>query len=405
MALVECVIDRMISSSSVPASPLLRNLDAVLADIYVRHIALKKEDCHNYYEVFTQIFYKIHKAMKEVDPYFDKYSSEVKFAGSHFDRLRINKPDEYDMVIVVDVPFNFIQIEPKHPGYVQLRNDTSRGIPRQYTSDSIEAKTAYKWLDSKNYILRSEYAKWIQSVITRAINHVAIPATSQNVDRKNTYNVGVTESGPAITLTIENDRGFKLDVDLVLALRFSESQWPVEGYRSIPAGCGVGHWMVAPKRNRHGNDIHDENRSWRISLQEQERKLIYDRQNLRLTVKLLKKLRDSKNMSHLASYYIKTLFLWEVTENKESGFWIRNNLATLFKHMLQKLYTALHAHRINYFWNSKYNLIGDLNSNVVESYANIVGNLLQSLNTSQGHVSAAKYLLTDAEFASYRRFF
>ncbi|XP_013175784.1 PREDICTED: uncharacterized protein LOC106123916 [Papilio xuthus] len=120
MALVECVIDRMISSSSVPASPLLRNLDAVLADIYVRHIALKKEDCHNYYEVFTQIFYKIHKAMKEVDPYFDKYSSEVKFAGSHFDRLRINKPDEYDMVIVVDVPFNFIQIEPKHPGRLAL---------------------------------------------------------------------------------------------------------------------------------------------------------------------------------------------------------------------------------------------------------------------------------------------
>lgn len=119
----------------------------------------------------------------------------------------------------------------------------------------------------------------------------------------------------------------------------------------------------------------------------------------------LKKLRDSKNMSHLASYYIKTLFLWEVSENNNKDFWMRNDLATLFKYMLQKLHTALRAQRINYFWNSRYNLIGSLNSSIVESYANIVANLLHAVNTSQGHVSAAKYLLTDAEFASYRRFF
>lgn len=68
---------RMVSKASVPAAPVLRDLNAVLADIYVRHIALKKEDCHNYYEVFTNIFYRIHQAMKEVDTYYAKYSSEV----------------------------------------------------------------------------------------------------------------------------------------------------------------------------------------------------------------------------------------------------------------------------------------------------------------------------------------
>ncbi|XP_014364974.2 cyclic GMP-AMP synthase isoform X1 [Papilio machaon] len=403
MAFVECVLDRMVSTSAVPVKPVLRDLNDVLADVYVRHIALRKEDCRYYYEIFTQIFYRIHNAMKEVDPYYAKYSSEVKFAGSHFDRLRINKPDEYDMVIVVHVPFNFIQIEPKHPGYVQLRVDTRPGSPRQYTPDSVEVKTAYKWLDSKNYILRSEYANWIKSIIIRAIDRLSRQV--QNANKENMYTVRYTETGPALTLIIENDTGFKLDVDLVLALQFSESRWPVEGYNSIPAGCSVGHWMVAPKPNRHGYDIHDENRSWRISLQEQERKLIHDSHNLRLTVKLLKKLRDSKNMSHLASYYIKTLFLWEVTENTDADFWMRNDLATLFKHMLQKLHSALRVHRINYFWNSRYNLIGNLNPNVVESYANIVGNLLQSLNTSESHLSVAKYLLTKAEFESYRRFF
>ncbi|XP_014364976.2 cyclic GMP-AMP synthase isoform X2 [Papilio machaon] len=370
MAFVECVLDRMVSTSAVPVKPVLRDLNDVLADVYVRHIALRKEDCRYYYEIFTQIFYRIHNAMKEVDPYYAKYSSEI---------------------------------EPKHPGYVQLRVDTRPGSPRQYTPDSVEVKTAYKWLDSKNYILRSEYANWIKSIIIRAIDRLSRQV--QNANKENMYTVRYTETGPALTLIIENDTGFKLDVDLVLALQFSESRWPVEGYNSIPAGCSVGHWMVAPKPNRHGYDIHDENRSWRISLQEQERKLIHDSHNLRLTVKLLKKLRDSKNMSHLASYYIKTLFLWEVTENTDADFWMRNDLATLFKHMLQKLHSALRVHRINYFWNSRYNLIGNLNPNVVESYANIVGNLLQSLNTSESHLSVAKYLLTKAEFESYRRFF
>lgn len=66
-----------IAQSSVPEEPLLNNLNALLDDIYVRYIALKQEDCELYYGVFCDIFRQLTQKMKEVDPYYRKYSSRV----------------------------------------------------------------------------------------------------------------------------------------------------------------------------------------------------------------------------------------------------------------------------------------------------------------------------------------
>ncbi|CAK1602569.1 unnamed protein product [Parnassius mnemosyne] len=407
----------MISTSSVPTAPILRNLNAVLADIYCRYIALKKEDCALHYGVFTEVFLKLHDTMKKVDSYYGRYSSAVKFAGSHFDGLRINKPDEYDMDIVIRVPVSInhnswtpgasdITIEPKHPGFVQLRAGVQyQRIPFRDGEDCVINRTAYEWLDAKNYILRSKFTNWFKSVVTKALNQLprycGLPSMCVN---GTVHTIRTTESGPAFTLVIEGPRGFRLDVDLVPALKFPESRWPVEGYRSIPPGCSVDYWMVVPKPNKNGHDCYDESRSWRIALHEQERKLMHNSYNMHLTIKLLKKLRDSRGMNKIASYYIKTLFLWEIVELNDPSFWKRNDLATLLKHMLNKFHIALIEGKISYFWNRRCNLIGHLSRQLLDKYSDIVGSLLRALDDRQGHVTAAKYLLSDVEYASYHRF-
>ncbi|CAH2050952.1 unnamed protein product, partial [Iphiclides podalirius] len=410
------IVDRMISKSSVPARPTLSNLNAVLADVYVRHVALKQEDCQLYYKVYTQVFYRLHELMKQVDPYYERYSSAIKFAGSHYDRLRINKPDEYDLVIGINVPVNMkegiggasdIAIEPTHPGYVQLR----AGVQYQKLlvrdgADCVVNRTAHHWLDERNYITRSKFADWFKGVVNKALARLSPNESNRPcIEIAGVlYQIRTTEGGPALTLVIEDTREFKLDVDLVPALIFPDSRWPVAGYRAIPPACHVGTWILVPKPNKHGYTVHDERRSWRIGLQEQERKLIHNSYNLRLTNKLLKKLRDSRGMTKIASYYIKTLFLWE-REGSDERFWCRNDLTTLFKHMLRKFHNALVEGRISYFWNRRYNLIGHVSKQVLNGYANIVANFLRELEEIRGHEKAAKYLLTEEEWQSYKMFF
>lgn len=61
----------------VPQNPVITNLNGLLADIYVRHIALRDADFEKHYRVFGSIFRRLIKEMKEGDAYFKQYSSTV----------------------------------------------------------------------------------------------------------------------------------------------------------------------------------------------------------------------------------------------------------------------------------------------------------------------------------------
>ncbi|XP_046960435.1 cyclic GMP-AMP synthase-like receptor isoform X2 [Vanessa cardui] len=406
-----------ISSSSVPVSPNITNLNGLLADIYVRYIALKKEDFRLHYRVFTEVFSQIHNNMKEVDKYYNRYSSNIQFAGSHYDRLRIKKPDEFDVDIVIDLPVNLrrdrnlnesdIILEPNFPGFVQLR----AGVQYQklLVRDGVDClinRTAHEWLDEKNYILRSKFTNWFKSVGNRALNRFPrrenLPACSVEGVY---YTIRTSESGPAWTIIIEAPN-FKLDVDLVPALRFPEDRCiEANVIRPIPPECRREYWMVVPKPNKGGNTIHDEKRSWRIALQDQEKQFLNNTYQLRQTIRFLKKFRDSQNMNGIASYYIKTLFLLEyvqLQETHQSHMWQTSDMATLFKHMLRKFYMALDKKEIPYFWNRRHNLIGNISQGLINEYKSKVQQLLSVLDDPYNYKQVAKYLLDDHEYQTYR---
>lgn len=226
---------------------------------------------------------------------------QVQFAGSHYDGVRIKKPDEFDVDIVIGLPVNFsvdqfnpeesdIVIEQNSPGFVQLRAGLQyQKILERDGVDCVINKTAYQWLDDKKYILRSKFTSWFKSVGNRALNQLPKRGLYPicYVDEVG-YTIRTSESGPAWTLLIEAP-GFKLDVDLVPALRFPEDRW-LEGksYRSIPLEWRRGYWLVVPKPNKGGNTVHDEQRSWRVALQDQEKQFLNNTYHLRQTIRLVR---------------------------------------------------------------------------------------------------------------------
>lgn len=409
----------MEESHHIPENPVITNLNSLLSDIYVRFIKLTDFDTH--YRVFDTIFQAVHKKMKEVDPYYQKYSSTVQCCGSHFDNLRIDKPDEFDMDIVIGLPVNIkvdpfnpdnsdIILEAKSPGYVQLKMGVQfQKLPMRDREEWLINKTAYEWKDDANYLLRSKFCDWFKGVVNKALNKFEVSSNGRPVYYVEgvPYVIDKSESGPAMTLLISNNsRNFKLDVDLVPCFKFPESRWPIsKSYRDIPQRCKKDYWMVVGKPNKGSPCAYDQSRSWRIALHNQERELMYNSYNLRQAIRLIKKLRDSLEMKKIASYYIKTIFYWEVMEINNPEYWQRNSPATLFKHMVGKLHQALVAKNIPYFWNKHNNLIGTVPPQILANYEAKLRPLLAILEQPSQYKLVAKYLLTPEEFYDYNKKF
>lgn len=215
-------------------------------------------------------------------------------AGSHYDRTRVTKPDEFDVAIVIGLPKNLgmnpenVILVPKEAGFVQLKMGT------QYKRDCNTCQTnkaACKWCDDQNFLLRSNFMDWFKGVLDRALNSFGNYSTPIINSGGVQYTIRKSESGPAKTLFIENkSKGFKLDVDLVPALKLPEHRWPItNSYRQIRANWSNPEkfWMVVPKLNKYATDNFDASRSWRMNLQIQERNMMNNSENLRQGIRLV----------------------------------------------------------------------------------------------------------------------
>lgn len=202
------------------------------------------------------------------------------------------------MDIVINMPVSMnsaiygeddITIRQNFPGYVELVAGVQyQKLPFRDGPDCQIYRTAYEWMDDRKFILRNNFISWFKSVGNKALNRFSTFSSKPAINVNGVwYTIRTSESGPAWTIIIEA-RGFRLDVDLVPALKFPESRWPVgKQYRDIPHECKRDYWMVVPKPNKSGNTVQDEYRSWRIALQDQEKQLLYNTYALRQTICLV----------------------------------------------------------------------------------------------------------------------
>lgn len=144
---------------------------------------------------------------------------------------------------------------------------------------------------------------------------------------------------------------------------------------------------------------------FRLNVKGVNHKLIYELNELNALFQI-KKLRDTLGMKKIASYYIKTIFFWEIMELKSSNplFWQSNDIATLFKYMVRKLHSALEKREIPYFWNKNNNLIAHVNQSILNEYKCKTSKLLAVLEVPANYREVAKYLLENEEYSEYKKF-
>lgn len=106
-------------------------------------------------------------------------------------------------------------------------------------------------------------------------------------------------------------------------------------------------------------------------------------------------------MKKIASYYLKTIVLWEVLEREnETNFW-NQNPAALFKILVRKFCNALKAGNIPYFWNKNNNLITNINLGILQIYTAKLERLLNVLDQPSLYKHVAEYLLTPSELKDF----
>ncbi|XP_047527368.1 cyclic GMP-AMP synthase-like receptor isoform X1 [Vanessa atalanta] len=374
-----------------------KNLDVYLGEVFKQFIALKENDLRKSQEVFKSVFELFKQKMGEQCNYFKKYASQVMYAGSVYDGIKVSKLDEFDMDIVIRLPVNYVDvgengiiIENDEPGFVKLKIIKAfDNLDKQKEWDTCH-KVTRDWRDTDKYLLQNKFRQWLHKIVQRTVNDLNDKVTVLGV----TYLLSYKTTGPAYTLNIRNSEGdeeFLLDVDLVPVIRFMLPRWP-EGYRTVE-NTQIKEWLVVPKPNKSVQDEGLKNRLWRLSFQDYERDMIKGCQGLKTTIRLVKKLRDELGMKAIASYYIKTLFLWKV-EATDKQYWQRK-ISVIYREMVEDLYNAITEKNIPYFWNKDNNLIQGVKPTVLQVYANKLKEVLVSIDSND--VEKTVYFLLNTE--------
>ncbi|XP_013184442.1 cyclic GMP-AMP synthase-like receptor isoform X2 [Amyelois transitella] len=324
-------------------------------------------------------------------------------AGSVYDGIKITKLDEYDMDIVIRLPISYdegIIVENERPGFVKMKiGNAFDNLAKQPEWENCH-KVTYTWRDDEKYFLQNKFRHWVQGIVQRALNEMEYKVCVNGV----VYLLKYTQSGPAYTLKIKADESqeenepFHLDVDLVPVIRFRYPRWP-QGYRT-PLNNDIKNWLVVPKPNKALEDIALQNRCWRLSFQEFERDMMKGCQNLKKTIRLVKKLRDVLRLKAIASYYIKTLFLWKISETSKK-YW-ETKPSVLFQTMVAILRDAIEKKNIQYFWHKEHNLIKDLTDKDREDYVCKLKPVLDGIKNNEME-AVLNGLLTKAEQVQFKR--
>ncbi|XP_077285355.1 cyclic GMP-AMP synthase-like receptor [Arctopsyche grandis] len=335
---------------------------------------------------FQDFFDSYRKYICETDPILGKYK-KFQYTGSNYDNLQIGTTyREFDMDILVRLPaqcnrtLNIIT-----PGYVQIKLDI---LP---TLDAEKTKIVKSWLDQNNFITPDNFRKWGESLMTRSLNKLDNHVLKGS---KGEYKLKMKKSGPAFTMNVQKiNSALQFDVDIVFCLVFE--QWPAS-FHKINNNVTVNEWLAVPKTPN--SLVNQGYKDWRYSFPQAEKYKLGNYMNLKNTIRMMKKLRDTNNMNYLASYYIKTLFLWEV-DKQEPQFW-QKNLGYLFVKMVGELYKAVENKRLDFYWNKEVNLLAGLSVNQLENCKITLKRLLEQIETfaeAKTPDAIRKILLTENE--------
>ncbi|XP_022834320.1 uncharacterized protein LOC111362036 isoform X1 [Spodoptera litura] len=375
----------MTNTNRRPQKKPTKTLEKIFQEINRRHVRIKRKEKKNNNSILYKVLQELLKIMRKCDSLFDSMKPRLEYLGSYFDGLRVGQPTEYDINVILTFHINYNRIELDanctENGY------TSIIMPEEFRRLSKTPATAEKgfkktefWCDRSYHLLVNNFRSWMQSVVDAALNKLPLEDGKRILKVEDKYfKIAYKMSGPANTITICMKDDYVIDVDLVPTLSFKLPKQPSNTKIDFDKvkQTKISYYFAVPKPSN--NDL-----SWRLAFPYQERYYTDNTNNLKSALKLLKLFRDIQGFNKLASYFIKTLFLWEIVEN-DRDFWKINSLNFLVLHMLKKMRDSLAIATIKNFWCPEHNLLEKIKRETCENWSNRISNIVNDIERNKVH--------------------
>ncbi|XP_024936534.1 uncharacterized protein LOC107263405 isoform X2 [Cephus cinctus] len=358
--------------------------DEVFKSINQKYVTLESYQVKRNNVYLKEVIYEFLQRMRECDAFFKDNFQEIKWVGSFYKGTRFGSPEEFDLNIIIKLPINYntinIQSDRKCKSFIkiQLKDDTLRSKLMPY-------KVLKKFVNNDLYLNQNEFRQWMESVVTKAL--LSLPTdcgkSQYLIINNKKYTIRVSKNSPAFTLYI-NVEGVTLDVDLVAAMEFTDP--PPAPFRKITQKEKT--WRAIAKPFHNGN-MPNTDIVWRPFFYEQEREILQCA-DVKPVIRQMKKFRDIQGLHSIASYYIESLFYWEIEKRNKDKDFLAASKTCIFFNMLKRFYEATMNGEIKDFWHKEYNLLSKIGA---AEMLNIQGLLKRIIITIERNIENDPYII------------
>lgn len=374
--------------------------DDIFNKISRRFISLDFNDERIHNQHLIEIFKKLTEAMQQQSPLFEIMYERILWAGSYYKKTRVGDPEEYDLNLVMKLPFKEEDITffSDHPGYIKIRT-TWRDRDMSYNTLNLEREALREldaFIDDGSYLNQDKFRRWIEGILSKVADK------SGKIVFSGYPPITVKKAGPAFTLKRISFQlsGKLVDIDVVPVLAFSSLKPPpICSKMSILKNCypGSRYWSAVPKPldNSKANFIDRRSRYWRLCFYEFEKDILANYGRAKPIIRHLKKLRDTQNWQ-VASYYIETLCFNELNIFRISN---RQSYTSLFFTMLQQLREAFRKGSIRYYWDENLNLLEHIGYDEMRCMEGRINRIIKDIERTIAYdkYAIAKYILNRDE--------
>ncbi|KAH8363710.1 hypothetical protein KR200_006886 [Drosophila serrata] len=347
---------------------MAKNLENNLINAHSQYVSIDeyRPEYTAHYDALRKEIYSQWKSHETLGKLVNGYT----LGGGYGDNLKVGMPDEFDLVIHLQFPENdkiIVTADRYRPGNVILDMTKVMQILWNQEQNKTVFQLLQKIVNNKQQLLEDKLQSLLQGLMTQALIKMGNQIEVNGVVSPLKYR----RCGPAHTIEVKGR--YVYSVDFVPAIKLAPAQNVLGPEQRRHFGQTVS-WDAIPKPIKPPQP---ENVSFRASYYEAEKKLIYGKNNLKNGIRLLKQYRNTKNnMSNLKSYFIKTLFLWEVIR-QDASYW-QKPVSELLIEMLTKLADVLSLSsakgkgKLPFFWDPNLDMIADLDNNQRKNLFNCV---------------------------------
>ncbi|EDX08646.1 GD24904 [Drosophila simulans] len=315
-----------------------RNLEKfVEKKLYVckkKYIDIPKDEGQRYGKHFKALKSKIFGILRKESAQLDTLIAAYSLEGSVGDRLKIAKPNEFDLVFKLEFPYYksiAVTRDPKIPGNVLL--DMTRVLellkddPRE-DFQRIRELIQGRLVDAQNFLVVDRLRSWLQSLFSQALNRISdrvelVPGAVSHLKYRT--------CGPAHTIYVYGD--YEYSVDFVPAIRLAAEQnvLPTKQLEYL----NTSYWEAIPKPLKILTET--STISFRSSFYALEKLMLQGvHENCRNAIRFMKKFRDEPN-----------------------SYW-QNPLSFILPDMFHDLAEHLRRGVIPFFWDPELNMLDAL---------------------------------------------